>query len=164
MKCIAVHLKELGLRITECQLPGGMPNKKEIELVAKFLSEMDSGPGTAIVIDFFGNFTYRFEQSDGVKWHFQSGWGGNLTCWEMWGNEQNLKELIAKLIPVLSTHADSSKVVLPAIPRCISGGCCQEPTYASNAQNVGHAAAMITKISHLRKTLGSELVGSPLTN
>ena len=65
MKCIAVHLKELGLRITECQLTGGMPNEKEIELVAKFLSEMDSGPGTAIVIDFFGNFTYRFEQSDG---------------------------------------------------------------------------------------------------
>ena len=65
MKHTAVHLKELGLRITECQLPGGMPNKKEIELVAKFLSEMDSGPGTAIVIDFFGNFTYRFEQSDG---------------------------------------------------------------------------------------------------
>ena len=65
MKCIAVHLKELGLRITECQLPGGMPNKKEIELVAKFLSETDSGPGTAIVFDLFGNFTYRFEQSDG---------------------------------------------------------------------------------------------------
>ena len=65
MKCVAVHLKELGLRITECQLPGGMPNEKGIELVAKFLSETDSGPGTAIVFDLFGNFTYRFEQSDG---------------------------------------------------------------------------------------------------
>ena len=79
-------------------------------------------------------------------------------------NEQNLKELIAKLIPVLSTHSDSPKVVLPAIPRYIGGGCCQEPMHASNAQDAGHAAAMIAKLSHLRKTLRSELAGSSLTN
>ena len=89
MKHTAVHLKELGLRVTECQLPGGMPNEKGIELVTKFLSETDSGPRTAIVFDLFGNFTYRFEQSDGnMALPIWLG-GGNLTCWEMWGYAMN---------------------------------------------------------------------------
>ena len=78
--------------------------------------------------------------------------------------DQNLKDLIAKLILVLSTHGEIPKVILPAIPRYISGGCCQETTHASNSQEEGHAVDMIAKVAHLRTVLRGELAGSSLTN
>ena len=165
MRRCATHLRELGHRVTECQLPGGMPNDSGMEHVEKFLKELDSGPGTVLVFDLFGNFSDRFEQSDG-NMALPIWLGGKPHLLGRVGvcQDQNLKDLVAKLIPVLSTHGDIPKVILPAIPRYISGGCCQEPTHASNSQEEGHAVAMIAKVAHLRTVLRGELAGSSLTN
>ena len=51
--------------MTECQLPGGIPNESAIEQVQNFLIEKASEQDTAVVLDLMGNFSYRFEQADG---------------------------------------------------------------------------------------------------
>ena len=65
MRRTAAHLKDLGLSVTECQLPGWVPNENSIECVQNFLTGKASEQDTAVVFDLFGNFTFRFEQEDG---------------------------------------------------------------------------------------------------
>ena len=110
MRQTAAHIRDLGHKVTEFQLLGGMPNDSGIEAIAKFLTETASRPDTAIVFDLFGNFAYRFEQSDGNM---------ALPIWlagkpHMLGrvgvcSDKILKNLIEKLVPVLGIHNDTPK-------------------------------------------------------
>ena len=150
MRRTAAHRKDLGLSVTECQLPGGVPKENSIECVQNFLTEKASEQDTAVVFDLFGNFTFRFEQEDGNMAllirlggkHHRLGKVG--VC-----GEKSFKQLIAKLLPLLNTNPHQPKIVMPPIPRYISGGCCKDHTHARNATEENHAVTMIGHVAGL---------------
>ena len=121
-------------------------------------------PGTAVVFDLFGNFTYRYEQEDcgmslpvpiqGVHHMF----GKVDVC-----TDEMFQGVISKLVPVLSKLSSVPCVVLPAIPRYLKGGCCADKSHATNAGKPGEDAVLVEKLSHLRKLLKTELAASSCT-
>ena len=74
-----------------------------------------------------------------------------------------LKNVVAKLVPLLGKLSSVSCVVMPPPPRYLKGGCCVEKTHATNAGQPGENAIMVEKLMHLRKLLRSELAGSTIT-
>ena len=65
MRRTAQHIKDLGLRVTEYPLKGGIPNDDAIDQVTTFLGGVASEGGAVVVFDLLGSFSYRFEQADG---------------------------------------------------------------------------------------------------
>ena len=55
------------------------------------------------------------------------------------------------------------KIILPPLPRFVSGGCCGKLSHACNVGSEGHGDDFLKKIVHLRKVVKTELIGSSLT-
>ena len=105
-----------------------------------------------MVLDLMGNFSYRFEQVDG-NMAIPIWLGGKPHLLGRVGvcGDKVIKDLVAKLLPLLHTNESHPKVVIPPIFRYINGGCCQEATHAGNSLEDNHATTMIEKVTHLRK-------------
>ena len=122
-------------------------------------------PGTTVVFDIFGNFTYRYEQDDGgmslpvpiQSVHHMFGKVGVCT-------DDMFKRVVTKLVSVLGQLSPVPCVVLPPIPRYLTGGCCDDSTHASNVGKTGEDSAMVEKLMHMRQLLRRELAASKCTN
>ena len=79
-------------------------------------------PGTTVVFDIFGNFTYRYEQDDGGMSlpvpiqgvHHMFGKVGVCT-------DNMFKSIVTKLMSVLGQLSPVLCVVLPPVPRYLTG-------------------------------------------
>ena len=162
MRRVASHLKESGYKVTECALPGTIPDNASINALISTLPHKLE-PGTALIFDLFGNFSYRFEQADGSmalpillggKYHLLGRVG---VC-----SDAAFKTLVQNLASLFAIAPDTPKVILPPIPRYISGSCCDIAGHGDNAGTAEHARLMTEKVAHLRKLLRTELGNSNL--
>ena len=107
-----------------------------------------------MVFDLLGSFSYRLEQADG-NMALPIWLGGKPHLLGKVGvcSDRTFKDMVTKLIPLLGSHTQVPKVILPPLPRYTCGGCCAEATHASNTANADHAVNMVGRVSHLRKLL-----------
>ena len=157
MRRVSVYLREAGYRVTECTLPGSIPDNAAI---ANLITQLPNAiePGTAIIFDLFGNFSYRFEQADGSmalpillggRYHLLGNVG---VC-----TDASFRALVANTVPLFAVSPGTPKVILPTIPRYIGGGCCGSSGHGDNAGSDTHTREMTDKVAHLRKILRTEL-------
>ena len=164
MRRVEPFLQKEGYKTSLISLKGGLPTAESIEELQSKLSDTGVEPGTAVVFDILGNFTFRYEQEDGGMSlpvliqgvHHLFGKVGVCT-------DDMMKRVVAKLVPVLGKLSSVPCVVLPPLPRYLKGGCCMEKTHANNAGIPGENQILIEKLLHLRKLLRSELAGSSTT-
>ena len=164
MRRVEPHLQSAGYKVSLLSLMGGLPTNHSISHMQEKLTGISLEPGTAVVFDLFGNFTYRYEQEDG---------GMSLPVpiqgvHHMFGKvdvctDEMFKSVISKLVPVLSQLSSVPCVVLPAIPRYLKGGCCGDQSHATNAGKPGEDTILVEKLLHLRKLLKTELASSSCT-
>ena len=164
MRRVEPHLQGAGYSIKLLSLTGGLPTTHSINDLQERLTGTSMEPGTAVVFDLFGNFTYRFEQEDGglslpVPIHGVHHMFGKVdVC-----TDKMFKEVISKLVPVLSQLSSVPCVVMPPVPRYLKGGCCEDRSHATNAGKSGEDTIMLEKLVHLRKVLKTELAASSCT-
>ena len=65
MRRVLIPLQEEGHTVRVISLLGGLPTSASITDLQRQLSEKPLEPGTTVVFDLLGNFTYRYEQEDG---------------------------------------------------------------------------------------------------
>ena len=128
------------------------------------LASLSVGPGTAIVYDLLGNFSFRYEQDDGgMVLPAAVGGGHHLLGAVGVCTDDMFKTLVGKLVPVLGQLSSIPSVVLSPIPRYVTGGCCTDVSHPHQAGRPGSDIELVEKIVHLRKLLRNELSGSSLT-
>ena len=135
MRWVAPIMRDKGYTVLEYSLPGGMLTGENLETLLKHLQSLQKPPGTAFVLDIFGNFVYRFRQIDGSMvlpvslsgTHHMLGDVG--VC-----SDKVFTELVAKILPVLSLHPECPKVILSALPLYLTGGCYQAADHARNTR------------------------------
>ena len=81
MRSVQQFLQNEGYIVRVISLKGGLPTTSAIEELGDQLTSLGAAPGTAVVFDVFGNFTFRYEQED-VACHFQFQSRVVTTCWE----------------------------------------------------------------------------------
>ena len=75
-----------------------------------------------------------------------------------------LKAMIGKLIPVIGEVSGQSPcIVMPPVPRFLTGGCCEDATHSTNTGNTSYKEDLLEKVSHIRKVMRGEVVGSSLS-
>ena len=164
MRRVQPFLQREGYKTSLISLKGGLPTTESIEELQSKLTDTCVEPGTAVVFDILGNFTFRYEQEDGGMSlpvpiqgvHHLFGKVGVCT-------DDMLKCVVAKLVPVLGKLRSVPRFVMPTPPRYLKVGCCVEKTHAINAGLPGENLIMVEKLMHLRKLLRSELAGSSTT-
>ena len=65
MRRVEQFLQNEGYIVRVISLKGRLPTTSAIEELGNQLTGLGAAPGTAVVFDVFGNFTFRYEQEDG---------------------------------------------------------------------------------------------------
>ena len=112
------------------------------------------GNDVAVILDLFGNSAYRYEQQDGnlalpCKISGKHHLPGNISII----GDRAITSLISSARPLLDLMPKSTKVILPALPRYVFGGCCEDPDHGKNTRDADHAKKMLSDLAHLRKTI-----------
>ena len=163
MRRVAEPLQEAGFSVKIVTLAGGLPTESAIGKVHDELVSMSIQPGSAIVFDLLGNYTYRYEQADGGLALPVPLYNGHHLLGDIdVVADKAMKSLLSTLVPLLGCRSDVPVVVIPPIPRYICGGCCTEPGHSTNTGNRDYTLIMVNKVAHLRKILRGELKGSSL--
>ena len=163
MRRVAEPLQEAGYGVRLIQLTGGLPTESAIEAAKIELLSTAIEPGTAVIFDLLGNYTYRYAQADGDMVLPVPLQGGHHLLGDIGVvSDRKLKQLVSNLLPLFGCLSNVPIVIVPSIPRYIKGGCCEEPGHSTNIGKQEYKDKMVAAISHLRKTLRGELTGSNL--
>jgi hypothetical protein len=134
-------------------------NKLEVAIRAK------AHKNKAFVFDLLGNSSVRFEQVDGTtampfKSNGRFHLGGNVVV----APPDIFKEVINKVLPIISAKGDKPCVIIPPLPRFLFARCCNDPDHYTNATDNDFSKTMLSGFTEIRNFLIRHLVSAGLTN
>ena len=159
MRRVTSQLTGLGFTVEYIAIAGGIPSEAALGQLREDLSAKIVGGETAIVYDFFGNFTFRFVQADGSL-ALPIMMGGKHHLLLAIVSEGSFKMAVGRILEILSLYKDTNKIVLPPIPRYLKGPCCDAAEHGSNTRDPSGVAGVGARLSNLRKILKEVLVKS----
>jgi hypothetical protein len=151
-------LEGLGFTVTDLSRPGWLATDENIAALIQELQRLKLPPGFAVLMDLLGNATFRFEQFDGstslpykdIKgWHY----AGKITVCP----DNNFKSILSALSPIFMSAQSNLKVIIPPMPRYLTGGCCANPGHGTNVHEEGYGIAMLDKLTYLRGQMKKKL-------
>jgi hypothetical protein len=147
-----------GFSVTDLTVPGWVASEKNVESLICQLKDLALPAGSAVVMDLLTNSTYRYKQFDGtLALPFKEGGAyhlpGNITVC----SESNFKRILGQLQQILLSCQNTIKVILPPMPRYLSGGCCGNPAHCTNMAQEDFGTTLLSKISNLRSAQKLEL-------
>jgi hypothetical protein len=158
-------LEGFGLTVTDLSRPGWLATEENIAALINELKKLNLPPGFGVVMDLLGNATFRFEQFDGSTalpykdlkgWHY----AGRITVCP----ESNFKQILTALTPIFMSAQDNLKVILPPMPRYISGSCCANLSHGTNVGEEGYGIEILDKLTGLRGLMKKNLKDIGLKN
>jgi hypothetical protein len=160
VKQLIPFLQALGYKVTDLSRPGWLATEDNIKTLIDTMSTLNIEPGIGIVLDLFGNCSFRYENFDGTqslpfkeggKFHMA---GPVVTC-----NDDIFRRITRTLAPVLLSAQKEIKIVIPPLPRYIFDSCCGNTTHCSNLQNEEHVEKILSGTTRLRNVLKKEMAG-----
>jgi hypothetical protein len=156
LRRVSVHLTNLGYEVLDLSVPGWKAMPSNVEAVASKLSEVVASGITecAVILDLFGNLSYRYELFDGstsLPIHMDHGYhlpGEVTVC-----TDTVFEKLVHTVVPILDAVPGFLRVLIPPQPRYLFSKCCTSPTHCGNVGSAGHAEALLQKVTHLRSVL-----------
>jgi hypothetical protein len=158
-------LQGVGFTITDLTTPGWVATESNIADLITKLQTVSFPAGFGVVLDLLGNASYRFEQFDGtLSLPFKDSAGYHMAGAITVCPDTVYKKIISALTPVYLSAQQNLKVIVPPLPRYLTSGCCQNPSHSTNVNSPGHAGSIITKATHLRTVLKTELLNAGVKN
>jgi hypothetical protein len=133
-------LKGAGYTVVDLTRPSWIATDENINTLIKNMSELTLEPGFSVILDLFGNSSYRYTQFDGTlalpykeggKFHYA---GPVTTC-----TDESLKKIIKNLGPVLLSAQNSAKIIIPPLPRMLFNTCCSVASHCENFADENYA-------------------------
>jgi hypothetical protein len=159
------YLAGRGFSVTDLTIPGWVASESNIESLISKLKTTTIPPGAAIVIDLLSNSTYRYEQFDGtLALPYKEGGSYHLPGDITVCSDSNFKRILGQLQPILLSCQNVVKIILPPMPRYLTGGCCGNPSHSTNITGDDFAFNLLNKITNLRGIQKSELLKMGVKN
>jgi hypothetical protein len=114
VKQLIPFLQAQGYRITDLSRPGWLATDENIKTLIETMSSLNIEPGIGIVLDLFGNCSFRYENFDGTqslpfkeggKFHMA---GPVVTC-----NDDIFRRITRSLAPILLSAQKEIKIFIP---------------------------------------------------
>jgi len=160
-----IHFEKQGYTVVNLCVPGWVSSPTNVAEMLEKLSTVTVGNDTAIVLDVFGNSTFRYENYDGsVLMPVKMGGGYHLIGEVTVCNDNVFSKQIDTVLPLLEAVPGTVKIVVPPQPRYLFGSCCRDPNHCTNVPQVDHPTKLLGASMHLRDVLKKKLVGKLNSN
>jgi hypothetical protein len=160
VKQLIPFLQAQGYRVTDLSRPGWLATDENIKTLIESMSELNIEPGIGIVLDLFGNCSFRYENFDGTQsLPFKEGGKFHMAGPVVACNDDIFRRITRSLAPVLLSAQKEIKIIIPPLPRYIFDSCCGNTTHCSNIHNEGHAEKILSGTARLRNILKKEMAG-----
>jgi hypothetical protein len=116
-------------------------------------------PGYTLVLEPFGNSTFRYKQFDGtmaMPFRTSKGYymGGDIgTC-----DEESFLRTLSVLDIILSDDRAGIKIFVPPLPRYLFRGCCDNSSHSTNVKNENYALTLLQETMRFRGILKNALL------
>jgi len=165
MKQTVPFLKDCGLEVTDLSRGGWVASPTSVTEMEAKLGESHADRNTVVILDLFGNSTYRFIQEDGtLALPVKMGGKYHLPGPVKLISADGLKKAFNTVKPILEAVPSSPKIILPPPPRYIGTGCCDQETHCSNCRSSEFAQGQLDELISLRKCLKDLLLASGIQN
>jgi hypothetical protein len=159
MKKLVPHLILAGYSITDLTVPSWLATPESIDYTISALNSLAIEPGYTVVMELFGNSTYRYRQFDGtmaMPYKTSTGYhmAGNIgTC-----SDDSFLRTFAALDSIITDSRHGIKIFVPPLPRHLFKGCYDNEKHSTNVGSEGHSLNLLHETMHFRGVLKSALL------
>ena len=152
------HLRRMGYEVIDITCPGRAVSAACVDEILNQLKGIEVPMNTVVVLDMFGNSSFRWEQEDGtLSTAVKIGGGYHLPGPVTVCNDTTFVKLVNIVMPLVSGAAGLRKVFVPPLPRYVFGPCCGEGAHCVNLKEENYAMTHLGRTEHLRHLLKAEL-------
>ncbi len=150
----AERLRKSGLSVVDLTSPGWIASPANVALAMGKLEKYNCGASDILILDLYGNISYRFEQFDGsVSLPYKTGGRYHLAGKIMACPQNVFRKTLDNTVPILTVCKMSVCIVIPPLTRYLFAGCCKQNDHSANVGDPDHAKTMLTDVIGLRNTL-----------
>ncbi len=150
----AERLRKHGLDVLDLTIPGWIASPDNVSLLEEKLSTVVIGKKDNIILDLYGNLSYRFEQFDGTQSLPYKSAGDVVAC-----PLATLKKILDSTSCLLLIGRQNYLIVIPLLPRDLFSGCCNQANHCPNIEKLEHAGKLLTEVIGLRNCLKKHVSG-----
>jgi hypothetical protein len=161
----ADHLKNLGISVIDLTSPGWIATPDNVSALLEKLNSITCSNSDRLVLDLYGNLSYRFRQFDGtVSLPYKSDGRYHLAGDVVACPIAVFKKIVESTSPLFTAKKYCSIVVVPPLPRYLYGGCCRLAGHCSNVSKQDHPGKLLGEVTGLRNCLKQHIAGLGLVN
>jgi hypothetical protein len=159
MKRLVPLLLESGYTVTDLTRPSWIATPDNVARITELINTMDLSPGYTLIMELFGNSTFRYEQFDGtMALPFKTG-----NVYHMEGRigvceEDAFVRLVNNLDALLNVGKPDIKLFVPPLPRYLFTGCCNHKNHSTNLSDPDHADTLLASTMKFRSILKTALL------
>jgi hypothetical protein len=154
MRRLLPFLKSTGISVTDLTQPSWLATPENIDYLASKLNTIVPEKNSIVILELFGNSTYRYRQFDGtmaLPFKYNNGYhleGDVGVC-----DDASFTRLCTMLDPVFDACGKSVKIVIPPLPRHLYTGCCSNKKHCTNIKNEDYELSLLQATTHFRPVL-----------
>jgi hypothetical protein len=145
--------------VTDLTVPSWLATPDNVTALLEKLESLSLSPGYTLVMELFGNSTYRFEQFDGtMALPFKYGNGYHMEGRIGVCDDESFLRLLHSLEPLINHGKPSIKIFVPPLPRYIFSGCCSLKSHSTNVGETDHSEKLLGNTVKFRNILKTALL------
>jgi hypothetical protein len=132
---------------------------ENIDYLIGTLNTICPGKETTVVLELFGNSTFRYRQFDGtMALPFKSNNGYHMEGAVGVCDDETFLKLCGSVSGVFDACNDSTKIIIPPLPRYLYTGCCRNKHHCTNWKNDEYELLLVHATTHFRPVLKDALL------
>ncbi len=158
-------LRQQGLDILDLTTSGWIASPDNVALLEEKLSNVMIGKKDSIILDLYGNLSYRFEQFDGTQsLPYKTGGRCHLAGDVVACPQNTFKKILKSTSRLLILGRQCSQIVIPPLPRNLFSGCCNLTNHCPNVGMPEHPGKLLAEVIGLRNCLKKHVASIGMQN
>jgi hypothetical protein len=154
-----------GYEVTDLSQPSWLATAENIELLAGKINSLGLGGDAIVVLELFGNSTFRFRQfDDTMALPFRSGNGYHMEGEVGVCDDTTFQRLLTSVRPILDSVGSTYKILIPPLPRYLYTGCCTNKKHCTNLSEEDYEHKLLLATMHFRPLIKDSLLSTGIEN
>jgi hypothetical protein len=158
-KRLVPFLKAAGYTVCDLTQPGWLATPENIDFLIAKLNTIGTLPDTIVILELFGNSTFRYRQFDGtMALPFKVNNGYHMDGEEGVCDDETFKKLCGSVGVIFDACSESVKIIIPPLARHLYTSCCGNSRHCTNLKNEDHELSLLHATTHFRPLLKEALI------
>jgi hypothetical protein len=159
MKKIVPLLFASGYTVTDLTRSSWKATPENVTNIEEHLVSLNLAPGYTIVMELFGNSTFRYEQFDGtMALPFKGSHGYHMEGRIGVCEDDSLVRLLHNMDSLINIGNPEIKIFVPPLPRYLFTGCCALKNHSVNVKDPDHSEKLLASTLKFRNVIKNELL------